>query len=223
MAATKAQRIGIWFITALMAVGTIGSFAAIVLANKNSQSDTARYNELYAEYQADQTAYQEKVDAQAAELSTQYFDTFNQFTGRASTFEADGVTELKTEDLVVGTGDDITKESSFSAYYMGWTPDGNVFDSSLNDDKNGLISPISVTPGGVIEGWTKGASGMKVGGVRELTIPSDLAYGETGSGDSIPANTPLKFVVMIIPTPDTIESPEASDELIELYTRLYGS
>ena len=64
---------------------------------------------------------------------------------------------------------------------------------------------------------------MKVGGVRELTIPSDLAYGETGSGDSIPANTPLKFVIMTIPTPTAIEQPMPSEELTTLYSRLYGN
>ena len=68
MATTKTQRIGIWIIAVFMAVGTIGSFAIIVLANSNSQADTARYNELYAQYQKEQTAYTEKTDAQAKEL-----------------------------------------------------------------------------------------------------------------------------------------------------------
>ena len=58
---------------------------------------------------------------------------------------------------------------------------------------------------------------MNVGGIRELTIPSDLAYGETGSGDDIPANTPIKFVMMVIPTPETIEQPEIPTELLQYY------
>ncbi len=198
MAATKAQRIGIWVIAAFMAVGTIGSFAIIVLANSNQQKDQARVKELTAQYQKDIAAQSEK-----------YYPTLSQYSSRATAFDAASVTELKTEDLVIGDGDPITKDSSFSAYYIGWNPSGTVFDSSIDGQK--LKDPLTVQPGSVIEGWTKGVDGMKVGGVRELTIPSDLAYGETGSGDSIPPNTPLKFIVMIVPT---IEVPQ---ELMNYY------
>ena len=204
MATTKKQRIGIWIITAFMAVGTIGSFGMIVLSTINSQKDQTRLNELLAQYQAAE-------DKQTEELSAKYFDSFNAFSSRVGAFDASTVTELRTEDLAVGTGDDITSSSSFSAYYIGWLPDGTIFDSSISD--GALKAPLSVTPGGVITGWTKGVEGMKVGGVRELTIPSDLAYGEDGQG-SIPANTPLKFVIMIIPTPDAVEMP---DELVKYY------
>lgn len=69
----------------------------------------------------------------------------------------------------------------------------------------------------MIKGWSQGVIGMKIGGVRELTIPYDLAYGETGSGDKIPANTPLKFVIMLIEQPETIVQPEPSDELVKYY------
>jgi len=213
MSATKAQRIGIWTIAIFMLVGTVGSFVAIVLANDNQQSDQQRANAAYAAYQKESEVYQAKVDAQASELSKQYFDTFNQFASRPVAFDAAGVTELKMNDLIVGTGDDITAESSFTAYYIGWNPTGKVFDGSING--TALKAPFPVTPGGVIEGWTKGAVGMKVGGVRELSIPSAQAYGETGSGADIPANTPLKFIVMIVPTPEVIPQPQPSADLIK--------
>jgi len=213
MSATKTQRIGIWVIAIFMLVGTVGSFVAIVLANDNQQSDQQRANTAYAAYQKESEVYQAKVDAQASELSKQYFDTFNQFASRPVVFDAASVTELKTNDLIVGTGDDITAQSSFTAYYLGWNPTGKVFDGSIS--ASALKAPFAVTPGGVIEGWTKGTVGMKVGGVRELTIPSAQAYGETGSGEDIPANTPLKFIVMIIPTPEVIPQPQPSAELIK--------
>lgn len=199
MATTKTQRIGIWIIAVFMGIGTVGSFAIIVLANSNGQKDQARINQLTQEYQA-------KVSAQTKELSDKYYPTLSQYATRPAVFDKDGVKELGKEDLVVGTGDAITTESSFTAYYIGWTPDGKVFDSSLGDGT--LKDPLSVAPGGVIKGWTQGVDGMKVGGIRELTLPSDLAYGETGSGDSIPPNTPLKFIVFIIPTPEQIEVPQ---------------
>lgn len=207
MSATKGQRIGIWIIAAFMFVGTIGSFAIIVLANSNQQSDQARYNELIAQYQ-------KEVDTQQSELSAKYFDTFNQYASRVGAFDAASVAELKTEDLAVGDGDTLTAESTFTAYYIGWTPDGNVFDGSIDGDK--LKAPFTASPGQVITGWSEGVVGMKVNGVRELSIPADKAYGSTGSG-TIPADTPLKFVMMVIPTPKAIEP---SQELIDLNTRM---
>ena len=215
MSATKTQRIGIWVIAIFMFVGTLGSFIAIVLANNNQQSDQARANDLYAEFKKEQEAYQAKVDEQTKQLSAQYFDSFNQFASRPAAFDAAGVTELQKNDIIIGTGDSLTKDSSFTAYYLGWNPTGKVFDGSIEGDA--LKAPIPVAPGGVIEGWTQGADGMKVGGVRELTIPANLAYGETARSEDIPANTPLKFIIMVIPTPETIEAPQPSAELLKFY------
>ena len=214
MAATRAQRVGIWIIAIALAVGTIGSFMIMVLANDNQQAIQERKNELTAEYQQEIDAYEAEVAAQAEDLSDKYYDQFSSYASRASSFDRDAVTELTTNDIVIGDGEVITTESSFSAYYIGWNPDGTIFDSSIEGDS--LKAPFSVTPGGVITGWTEGTEGMKVGGVRELTIPSELAYGESGSGDLIPPNTPLKFIVMVIPTPEPIEQPQASEELLQL-------
>jgi FKBP-type peptidyl-prolyl cis-trans isomerase len=205
MSATKTQRIGIWIIAVFMLVGTIGSFVVIVLANNNQESDQQRAN-------VEKSKYQKQVTDQEAELSEKYFDTFSQFASRPATFDAASVTELKTNDLVVGTGDTLTEESSFTAYYLGWNPTGKVFDGSING--SALKAPFPVTPVGVIKGWTKGAAGMKVGGVRELTIPSDLAYGDVTRSEDIPANTPLKFIIMVIPTPEQIQP---SEKFIEYY------
>lgn len=213
MATTKTQRIGIWIIALFMIVGTVGSFAIIILSNKNNQSDKDRFNTLYAQYQT-------QVAAQTKQLSDKYFPTFSPYLARATAFDASSVTALGKEDLVTGTGDGITSQSSFTAYYIGWNPSGKIFDSSFSDDKQSLKAPFSVTPGSVIQGWTQGVDGMKVGGIRELTIPASLAYGTTGSGADIPPNTPLKFDIFIIPTPTPVAVP---DELNTLYTRLYGN
>lgn len=216
MATTKTQRIGIWIIAAFMAVGTIGSFAIIVLANQNGQRDQARINELTAAYQEDAGEYQAKVDAQAKELSDKYYKTFNKYAKRPASFDAASVKELSHVDLMAGDGEVLTDQSTFTAYYLGWTPDGKVFDGSI--DGGSLKAPITAAPGGVIQGWTDGVDGMKVGGVRELSIPAELAYGESGSGESIPPNTPLKFIVMVIPTPEEIPQPEMPQELVDYYS-----
>ena len=242
MATAKSQRIGIWIIALVLLAGTLGSFLVLILAPKNQATEQARIEKLESEYQVVYDEYQAKVDAINnkidTELSRQYFEEFHQQTSRIAAFDAESVTGLTTEDLKIGDGDVAADDSTYSVYYFGWNPSGKMFDSSFNEDQTALGSPLDrqsigtwVFPGGntgsVIDGWTEGILGMKVGGIRELTLPADKAYGEQGSGEDIPANTPLKFVIMLIPTPDRSEAeaipqPEMPQELKDYYRRIYG-
>jgi FKBP-type peptidyl-prolyl cis-trans isomerase len=217
MATPKSQRIGIWIIAIVMLVGTIGSFAVMVLSSKNDATDQAQIQALSSQYQKDYAAYQEKIDAQAKKLSDKYYGDFKKYESKPAKFDESDVKSLKKDDLKTGTGEKLTEESTFTAYYLGWTPNGKVFDGSIDGKK--LKAPLNVSPGGVITGWTEGVDGMKVGGVRELTIPSDKAYGKAGSGDKIPANSPLKFIIMVIPTPDKIAEPTVPQKLLEYYQK----
>lgn len=62
----------------------------------------------------------------------------------------------------------------------GWTrSDGNVFDSSV---KRGEPFDFTLGQGMVIRGWDNGLQNMCVGERRRLTIPSNLGYGDHGSG-----------------------------------------
>lgn len=202
MSTSKSQRIGIWVIAVVMTVGTIGSFFVVILANDNAATDMQKQQDAQKAY----TDYQNKVQAQGDELSKQYFAEFNQYKDTPAEFDAASVTELKTEDLKVGDGEEIKEGTAYSAYYIGWNPSGKVFDQSIDGDK--LKPPI---PGGnLIKGWNEGVIGMKVGGVRVITIPASKAYGDQAQGEDIPANTPLKFVVMIIPKPAEIPMPNLS-------------
>jgi FKBP-type peptidyl-prolyl cis-trans isomerase len=215
MATQKAQRIGIWIIAIVLTIGTLAGFVAIVLAPHNQQTDKAKLASLTKEYQTAETDYQNKVNAQSAILSKQYFDQLNQYSSLVASFDATSVTKLETTDLKVGDGATIATQSSFSAYYIGWNPKGVVFDESISGST--LKAPFSVMSGRVIQGWSNGSVGMKVGGIRELTIPSVDAYGATGSGTLIAPNTPLKFVLMIIPTPTAIPAVVAPPELVQYY------
>ncbi len=215
MATSTTQRVGIWIIAIFMAVGTIGSFVIIVLANQNGQSDQTRLSDLTA-------AYQKEVEAYNKKLSDKYLPQIIELKSKVAAFDKDAVTELVKNDLTVGTGEAITSTSAFNAYYIGWNPAGKIFDSSLNDAGDALVEPIAVVPGGVIEGWTQGVDGMKEGGVRELTIPSSLAYKDQARGEDIPANSPLKFIIVIIPASDVAGKPQPSAELLKLYSRLNG-
>ncbi len=220
MATTNSQRIGIWVIAGMMIIGTIGGFIAMMVAPGNEAKDQAVIEAASKEYSAAYQEYQKKVAAQATELSKKYFATFSPYTSRVGEFDAASVNELKTEDLLVGDGEEIKEDTKFAAYYIGWNPSGKVFDQSI--DGEALKAPIAIegpASAAVIKGWQKGLIGMEIGGVRELTIPADLAYGETGQGEDIPANTPLKFVIMAIPQAEELSEPELPQVLKDYYRR----
>lgn len=215
MATKKSQRIFIWVIAVVMTVGTLAGFIAMILAPQNQKVDQDRITQLTAEYQAEMTAYQEKDDIRTKELSDKYYGSFKAYGSRPAAFTASEVKKLVTKDLKVGDGKELKEgDTEYLAYYIGWNPKGKIFDQSI--DGSSLKKPLDPAEG-LIEGMTKGVIGMKVGGVREVTIPSDLAYGEAGSGEDIPANTPLKFIVFVIPKKDMVKQPQPSQELINYY------
>lgn len=104
------------------------------------------------------------------------------------------VTKLKIEDIKVGTGSGTKNGDQVEVHYLGTLLDGRKFDSSY--DRNQTFS-FSVGASQVIKGWDQGLIGMKVGGKRKLTIPSSLAYAESGNGP-IPPNTPLLFEIELV-------------------------
>jgi peptidylprolyl isomerase len=102
-------------------------------------------------------------------------------------------TELKVEDITVGTGPEATEGSEMWVDYVGALYDTKaVFESSWDGDD--LLS-FTLGAGDVIAGWDQGLAGMKEGGRRQLTIPAALAYGANGSPPDIPPNATLVFVV----------------------------
>jgi FKBP-type peptidyl-prolyl cis-trans isomerase len=102
-----------------------------------------------------------------------------------------GPTTLQIEDLVVGTGATAVAGDTITVNYVGTFLDGRVFDQN-----NGISFQVGV--GKLIKGWDQGIPGMKVGGKRRLTVPSDLAYGAAGAPPTIPPNTPLRFEVTLV-------------------------
>jgi FKBP-type peptidyl-prolyl cis-trans isomerase len=103
-------------------------------------------------------------------------------------------TNLKVEDVQIGTGDVAAAGKKVTVHYTGTLTDGTKFDSSV--DRN---QPFTFTLGAgeVIQGWDQGVAGMKVGGKRKLTIPPSLGYGSRATGP-IPANSTLIFDVELL-------------------------
>ena len=102
-------------------------------------------------------------------------------------------TKLIVRDLIKGTGPAATAASTVDVQYVGVLyKNGKQFDASWND---GSGKPVSLPLSGVIKGWQQGIPGMRVGGRRELIIPSNLAYGKAGSPPKIPPNSALVFVI----------------------------
>ncbi|KAB2639770.1 MAG: FKBP-type peptidyl-prolyl cis-trans isomerase [Verrucomicrobia bacterium] len=102
---------------------------------------------------------------------------------------------LIIEDIVVGEGAVAEAGQQVSVHYTGWLLDGTKFDSSK--DRN---DPFDFGLGRrqVIAGWDEGVQGMKIGGTRKLTIPSQLGYGARGAGGLIPPNATLVFEVELL-------------------------
>ena len=103
---------------------------------------------------------------------------------------------LRTEDLVVGDGDEAVPGTNVEVHYVGvsWKT-GQQFDASWD---RGSTFSFRLGGGQVIPGWEQGVAGMKVGGRRHLVIPPALAYGSQGAGGVIGPNEHLVFVVDLI-------------------------
>lgn len=102
---------------------------------------------------------------------------------------------LEMVDLVVGTGAEAKKGQVVSVHYVGTLENGSKFDSSRDRDE---AFEFKLGAGMVIQGWDLGVAGMKVGGKRTLTIPSNLGYGDRGYPGVIPPKATLIFEVELL-------------------------
>ncbi len=106
--------------------------------------------------------------------------------------------KLVVRDLIVGTGATAEQGDTLDVNYVGALfSNDKVFDSSWKDTP-GQSFAFTLGNGSVIKGWDQGLQGMKVGGRRELIIPPSLAYGNSGSGSTIPPNASLIFIVDLL-------------------------
>ena len=100
---------------------------------------------------------------------------------------------LKYRVLRKGTGAHPTATATVKVHYHGWLGNGKVFDSSYNRGES-----ISFPLNRVIKGWTEGMQLVGQGGMIELEIPPDLAYGDRGAGAAVPPKATLHFLVELL-------------------------
>jgi FKBP-type peptidyl-prolyl cis-trans isomerase len=103
--------------------------------------------------------------------------------------------ELVIEELKVGDGAEAKAGQNVTVHYVGTLTDGKKFDSSRD---RGQGFSFKLGAGQVIKGWDQGVAGMKVGGMRKLTIPPELAYGDRGFPGAIPPKATLVFEVELL-------------------------
>ena len=118
-------------------------------------------------------------------------------TGKPSVVVPDEIpTELVVTDITVGEGDPAEEGDQIEVNYVGVrSANGEEFDNSYD---RGSPLPLTLGVGGVIAGWDQGLVGVQEGGVRQLDIPAELAYGDTGSPPIIQPGDALSFVVEVV-------------------------
>lgn len=152
--------------------------------------------EIMTEMQAFQQQQMEKQQSAQQALADKNQQEGEAFLAENSTKEGVITLESGLQYSIVteGKGPKPTADDTVEVHYSGTLLDGTEFDSSYK--RNSTVSfPVS----GVIAGWTEALQLMPVGSKWRLYIPSDLAYGQGGTGGGpIGPNATLLFDVELI-------------------------
>jgi peptidylprolyl isomerase len=116
-------------------------------------------------------------------------------TVRALLHSLENAMPLSMEDLKVGNGTEAKAGKTVSVHYVGTLTSGKKFDSSRD---RGSPFEFKLGAGQVIKGWDEGVAGMKIGGLRKLTIPPEMGYGKGGFPPVIPPDSTLVFEVELL-------------------------
>lgn len=187
MAANNGQRVAAFFLAMLFLLSTIGATAYVIWQINQEEAGIVQED-------TEDPVAADPSDQQACGAGT--IAPVEPRPVPTVTTNAGAITELQTIDVRVGDGEEVQAGDCVTALYYGTlATDGRNFDGNYETGQ-----PLEFSLNGVIQGWTDGIPGMNVGGVRRLLIPSAQAYGEAGSGGTIPPNSDLIFEVEIIGT-----------------------
>ena len=211
------QRVVIALIALVMLGSVIASYAAIIIGNSNkSDSENKGLSEERMTYYEDN--YATKL-AEFKKVSAKDYERFVPYAAEAKAYNESAANSggVQARDLLAGTGREIgEKDGDYLAYYIGWCADETRFDTSFDNDNNptAFAKALDVSVG-MIEGWYQGMQGAKLGGVREITIPGELAYGDK-SEICGGYNKPLKFIVMSVPNEEPLKTAAADVSLASM-------
>ena len=186
MATRTSQRVGIWIIAVVMLVGTLGAFFLPILINDSQSKEAEEMRVLQEQYekQMAQCPGGEVADKKISPAPT---------PPEAPVLE--DVPELKMVDVTVGDGAEAKAGDCVEILYHGTlAKDGKAFEGGSNYAEG---VPYRSPTTDFVEGFSKGIIGMKVGGERQVFIPSAQAYGDQASGE-IPANSDLIFTIRLV-------------------------
>lgn len=162
------------------------------LAGTDSEINEQETAEIMNAFQVEMAAKTQKMAAEAGAANIEAGASFLEANKAKDGVEITA-SGLQYKVINKGEGATPTAEQTVEVHYEGTLIDGTVFDSSY---QRGETTSFPVN--GVIPGWTEALQLMKEGDVFELTIPSELAYGERGAGGMIGPNSVLNFKVELI-------------------------
>jgi peptidylprolyl isomerase len=189
----------------LAAIALILSLAACSSGSDSDSSDTSSPGEATTESSQSSesppvaTAEIEEPAGQdgVAESGDSALSSDSSFDAYAGASEEDVITTASGLEYVIleeGNGAIPENGQIVSVHYTGWLLDGSKFDSSVDRD---TPFQFPLGQGRVIGGWDEGIALLNEGSKARLIIPSDLGYGEFGSG-SIPPGASLVFEVELL-------------------------
>jgi peptidylprolyl isomerase len=169
-----------------MFVGTLGAFFLPILINDNDSREAAELQKLQEEYQ------KQLANCPSGEVTEK---KISPAPSTPTPPVLEDIPELKTVDLTVGDGAEVKAGDCVEILFHGTlAKDGKAFSGGSNYSEG---VPYRSMTTGFVPGFAQGLVGMKVGGERQIQIPSDQAYGEQANGD-IPANSDLIFTVKLV-------------------------
>ena len=118
----------------------------------------------------------------------------------------DGKPQFRIRDLRIGKGKEAQFGSRLKVHYSAWLFDakagdrrGKRFETTRDPDK-----PFEFTwgEGRLVRGWEQGLFGLQKGGLRELTLPAEMAFGREGDPGKVPPNAPVIYEIELLSVTD---------------------
>lgn len=221
------QRIIMIVVAVLLVGATFLTYLFVVMNNGGSSRGNSAQNSNIDEIADAYNAKVAELEELMAPISEKYFKEFSKYLSEVKAYNAAAVNNarLEVKDLKVGTGKTLTEgDTDYAAFFVGWCADGSIFSSALDKEEDPTGFAIMLEPStDLIAGWKEGVVGMKIGGVRQLSIAGELAYGE----DEIcgGTNSPLRFLVMAVDAEKEIFAvqEEVQNLQLQLYYAYYGN